>query len=888
MNLKSFFILLYLCLFFYSFSNKTETIRGDNCSPKFVNSLVQSTDYLKLYINSPMKLAEYTTNKNNKSNLIKSATKDIIFIPNKAQIIDTERKLRPDILYKAELNGVDLYLTNKGMSFVFYKYEDKPQNLAAGEKERKEELHPFRDEPMKDKVVKMYRMDLDIVGMNSNFSILNEEQTQEYFNYYYAHCPEGIINVHGFRKVIYKNVYDNIDMVFHSNEKGLKYDFIVKPGGNVSDIKLKYENEDAVNLTKDGKIKALNPFGEIETDVLYTYQSDGKVIESCYEIEKDGTISINTKEYDKTKNLTIDPFIGATYYGGSSWEEAYSITTDENNNFLLTGYTHSTNFPVKSFGSGAYFQGNYAGGSDYGDVFILKFDSIGTRLWATYYGGSGGHEWGHSITTDENRNILITGSTTSLDFPVYDPGGGAYFQGLNSGSNYDIFIIKFTPYGHRRWATYYGGSAWDYGYAIITDENNNTFITGVTGSYNLPLYDPGSGAYFQGTYGGSQHGDVYILKFDSIGTRQWATYYGGSNGESGFSITTNGNNDVYITGYTDSPDFALENPGGGAYFQSVIGSSPDAFILKFNPNGVRQWATYYGGSSGESGYSITTNGNNDVSITGYTNSPDFALKNPGGGAYFQSVISSSPDVFILKFNPNGIRQWATYYGGNGDDWGNSITTDESNNILITGGCVSTDFPLENPGGGAYFQDIMAGVIDIFILKFNPSGVRQWATYYGGDGFEKGNSISADRNNNILLTGATNSSNFPVFNPGSGAYYRDTSNGDYDVFIIGFRPSGVIGINMISSSVPDNYKLHQNFPNPFNPTTNIKFDLKKPSYTKLIVYDILGKEVATLVNEKLNAGSYEVNWDASHYPSGVYFYRIVADDYINTKKMLLIK
>ena len=103
-----------------------------------------------------------------------------------------------------------------------------------------------------------------------------------------------------------------------------------------------------------------------------------------------------------------------------------------------------------------------------------------------------------------------------------------------------------------------------------------------------------------------------------------------------------------------------------------------------------------------------------------------------------------------------------------------------------------------------------------------------------------------------------------------------------------RDSLITGNKNISGEIPVKYNLYQNYPNPFNPTTNIRFDLHKSSHAKLIVYDILGKEVATLVNEKFSAGSYEVNWNGSNYPSGVYFYRLETDDFVDVKKMLLVK
>ena len=868
------------------------TSKGSNST--LVSSLVHTSDLLKFgnpslweEINSPMTLAEYTADKNDQSSLIESANSDIIFIPNRGQIVDTDGNMRPDIFYKTHLRqGVDLYLTNKGMSFVFYSYESKPENFAAGKRITDKELHPFRDDLMKDKIVKMQRMDLDIVGMNANFKTLNEDQTEEYFNYYYVHCPEGITSVYGYRKVVYENVYDNIDLVYYTIVKGLKYDFIVKPGGDVSDIKLKYKNADGVYITDEGKIKARLGRGEIETDVLYTYQSDGKSVESNYQIEQDGIISIHTNDYDKTKNLIIDPYLGATYYGGSGDEEGYSITTDGNDNILVTGYTGSANFPLQDPGGGTYYQGTIAGSYD---IFIIKFNSSGARQWATYYGGSSS-EYGYSVTTDSNDNILITGETSSGFFPLQNPGGGTYYQGT-FGGNIDAFIIKFNSSGIRQWATFYGGSDIDYGSSITTDSNNNIFVTGETVSSNFPLQDPGGGAYFQNTISGTT--ESFILKFNSAGQRRWATFYGGNGIDRGSSITTDENNNVLITGWTYSSNFPLHNPGGGTYFQPANLGENDAFILKFNILGLRQWATYYGGNDYDYGNSIAVDGNNNILITGRTQSANLPLQNPGGFAYYQGLIGGDYDAFILKFDSVGSRQWATYYGGSDYEIGDFINTDGNNNILITGRTESANFPLRDPGGGAYYQNILAGGYDAFILRFNTNNVRQWATYYGGSSNEDGNSIIADSDRNILVTGRTKSIDFPVHDYGGSTYHQGTFGGNSDAFIIGFRPTGTYGIHVLSTSIPDDYVLYQNYPNPFNPSTTIRFDLRKSSHAKLIVYDIVGKEIATLIDEKLSAGSYEVDWpaptgDASVYSSGVYFYKLVSDDFVDVKKMLLLK
>ncbi len=107
-------------------------------------------------------------------------------------------------------------------------------------------------------------------------------------------------------------------------------------------------------------------------------------------------------------------------------------------------------------------------------------------------------------------------------------------------------------------------------------------------------------------------------------------------------------------------------------------------------------------------------------------------------------------------------------------------------------------------------------------------------------------------------------------------------------MVGVINASPIGIKPIGTSVPEAYNLSQNFPNPFNPSTNITFDLPKNTAVKLVVYNIIGEQSAVLFNGELNAGSYNADWDASSFPSGVYFYKLSTDDFSQTKRMILVK
>jgi hypothetical protein len=114
------------------------------------------------------------------------------------------------------------------------------------------------------------------------------------------------------------------------------------------------------------------------------------------------------------------------------------------------------------------------------------------------------------------------------------------------------------------------------------------------------------------------------------------------------------------------------------------------------------------------------------------------------------------------------------------------------------------------------------------------------------------------------------------------------SGDYNTILKTTTGGNIIGLQTINLQVSKNFFLKQNYPNPFNPLTKIKFDVPKASFTKLIIYDVLGREVATLLNEELKPGTYEADWDGSNYSSGVFFYKIISGDFVETKKMILMK
>jgi hypothetical protein len=571
------------------------------------------------------------------------------FEPNLGQIGDLDGNAVDNILCALRDDGVGIFISVKGVSYVIYQAE-----RTVGDNSQRIDMR----EP-KENLIRYARIDLELVSPDPEESkVIYEDELPGHTNYFLPQCPDGVLYVKSYKKVRIKGVYPGIDWVWKYEAGRMHHEFEVAPNADVSRIKLRVKYADIV-IKKDGKqLVYSTPIGKVEDGEILAYEivnRKSRIVnrDIHYRADENGLISFEVKNYSGKDTLIIDPplaLLWGTYYGGNDEDEGHSTTTDDSGNVFVTGRTYSTNFPTKDPGGGAYYQGTSSG---HEDAFVLKFTNAGIRLWATYYGGND-NDCGYSITSDDSGSVFVTGSTYSTNFPTQDPGGGAYYQGTNGGND-DAFVLKFTNAGVRLWATYYGGNDNDRGLSITTDNSGNAFVTGWTTSSNFPTQDPGGGAYYQGVLGG--YYDAFVLKFTNTGVRQWATYYGGNSYDWGSSITTDNSGNAFVTGWTTSSNFPTQDPGGGAYYQGVLGGYYDAFVLKFTNTGVQQWATYYGGNDVDRGLSITTDDSGNVFVTGLAWSANFPTYDPGGGAYYQEVLGGSYDAFVSKFETSpGIEE----------------------------------------------------------------------------------------------------------------------------------------------------------------------------------------------------------------------------------------
>ena len=223
------------------------------------------------------------------------------------------------------------------------------------------------------------------------------------------------------------------------------------------------------------------------------------------------------------------------------------------------------------------------------------------------------------------------------------------------------------------------------------------------------------------------------------------------------------------------------------------------------------------------------------------------------GTSYGSAVNS--DYATIKYNASGDTVWTRRYTGSGSNSAiaTSLLTDGNGNLFVTGGIRS--------GAGYNFGT----------LKYNTAGTLLWSIQYNAavDSVYTNPMLSRDAAGNVYVTGST---------------FENAT--DYDMVLIKYS-EGSLSVQE-REGVPNVFSLSQNYPNPFNPSTNFGFRIVEFGFVSLKVFDVLGREVATLVNEEMQPGSYEVTWDASRFPSGVYFYRLTAGSFHSTKKLSLIR
>ena len=648
-------------------------------------------------------------------------------------------------------------------------------------------------------------MDMVLEGVGPGVRITADERLSGVRNHY----ARNVLGVRHFGRITYHEVFPGIDWVVYLHGGGIKYDFILHPGADPRLIRLRSMHHEELTLDSTGRLHHGNRLGRFIEDAPVSFQG-GRAIPTRFVLEGD-VLSFDVAAYDPTRTLVIDPArLWGTYIGGDFVDWTNAVCTDAAGNVYATGRTRSES----AIADGGH-QLIYGGGEF--DAFLTKYAPDGTLMWSTYYGGDQLDE-GMSCCTDASGNVYLSGFTQSSSGISFNGHQNNFGAGL--GPN-DAFLVKFDAAGTRLWATYYGGTSRDEDGLCATDPLGNVYLAGTTSSTQ-----PGVIAFngHQSNWGAGAL-DAFLVKFNAAGMRQWGTYYGGNQIDGASGVGTDALGNVYLAGTTRSPGNISFNG-----HQNVHASAPslsDGFVVKFSPNGVRIRGTYYGGLDEDAIAGMAVQADGTVYIAGATAS----ATGIAAGGHQDTLTSPGADAFLAKLDSAGVRQWGTYFGGLAIDQGTGVAVDVTGDVFLTGQTNSNSL-IAFQG----YQNTYGGSNDGFFAKFLSDGTRAWSSYYGGPGGDDVYGCAVDDMGNLYLCGLTSSSTGIA----DAGHQNTFAGGVFDGFVVKMD----VGIST-SMEEPARAADQSLWPNP-NDGTGFLLDLgdraAAQGIMELTVLDLAGRVV----------------------------------------------
>ena len=466
----------------------------------------------------------------------------------------------------------------------------------------------------------------------------------------------------------------------------------------------------------------------------------------------------------------------ATRIGGIGDEIGSEISVDGSGNSYVVGI-YGPN-PATIYNADGTTFGTLVNSGSF-DVYIVKYNKAGTAQWATRIAGST-VDAGYGISVDDSGNSYVTGYYDSNPVTIYNSDGSTFGTLVNSGFS-DTFIVKYNTSGTAQWATRIADAIIEYGYGISVDDSGNVYVTGTYGANPATIYNADGSTF--GTLVNSGSVDVFVVKYNTSGTAQWATRIAGSTIDIGYGISVDRDGNVYVTGYYNSIILTIYNADTSTFGILPNSGSYDAFIVKYNTSGTAQWATHIGGTGNDPGYDISVDRAGNSYVTGYYGSNPVTIYNAGGSTFGTLLNSGINNAYIVKYNTYGIAQWATRIAGSGNVTGDGISVDGSGNSYVTGAYDSNMVTIYNADGSTFETLTNSGFYDVFVVKYNTSGMAQWATRIGGTTSDIGYGISFDISGNVYVTGVYEYNPVTVYNADGSTFETLTNSGFYDTFIV---------------------------------------------------------------------------------------------------------
>lgn len=446
---------------------------------------------------------------------------------------------------------------------------------------------------------------------------------------------------------------------------------------------------------------------------------------------------------------------------GTTNEFAYSVSTDSSGNCYVSG-VYSGEATVWNADGTVY--GTLTNSGD-ADIFLIRYKPTGFVEWVTRIISTGGVDTSFGLTVDSSNNIYVIGHSNPGNVIAYNSDGSSFTPLVTGGTaaTSDAYIIKYNLAGAVQWTALIASTESDLAYGISSDLFGNIYVCGSYSGATLTAYNS-DGSAFATTVPLTGAPDIFLAKYNSSGFVQWiASVRSGYASELPYSVATDSIGNVYLTIQTigttgQAVILAYNADGSNSGLPSIIVSgNTDGVLIKYNSAGTTQWMAKVGSTGADSLRAVATDPIGNVYVTG-TSSASTNVCNAGDGTSVFTVLTNSGgvDVPVVKYDTNGMVQWAARIASTNTDTGYGIKCDSAGNVYVTG-TVGIALPIS-----AYNADGTLSVSsnfstnsvngNAFLVKYSPSGVAQWISALSAVGNDDSRGIAIDSSNNVYIAG----------------------------------------------------------------------------------------------------------------------------------------
>jgi hypothetical protein len=616
------------------------------------------------------------------------------------------------------------------------------------------------------------------------------------YNYFFGKDPKRWqSNVRSFASVLYRGVYDGIDVRVREEGGKLEYDLIAAPNTDLSRVVIHAENADDIEVSEDGAL-FLHVNGErLRQSAPRTWEEmpDGtkRTIDCRFRRIDKQRYGFEAVNRGPQRQLVVDPGLEwSTFLGGGANETVagMELARDGSGDVILCGQTYSADFP--------HTNGHHApvGMTPY----VTRMNASGTALvYSTFFGGTFNHSV-LDLAVDAQSQPVVVGDTNSLDFPV-TPGAYDTVQGDGFHGDYDAYVIKFNSTGSAVvFGTYLGsqpGAGSEQAWAVEYDSANNVIVAGHTSSEGFPTtpgaYDRTANVFSDNSTNPPQRSlqDIFIARLNPTGSQlTYSTFFGGQGVDWVYNMVVDSQGVVTMTGKTlqltnqdvngNQIPLGTAMPTTPGAFQTSYGGYGDGFIARFKLDGAGtadlKYSSFLGGrqySDAGAGLALNPANQQEVTVSGFTRSGDFPTT---AGAWLRThpaPIDGSA-AFVTRFNftnaTNGSLVWSTLFGTVGGYSAEATVVDNTGAAIIAGAAGSTNPPTTDRSfdrvavkNGAYDRT-PSGYTNAYLARLSADGSQLlYSSLLGGSAGEGIGEMALVSGQTVVVAGTTGSFDFPV-------------------------------------------------------------------------------------------------------------------------------